>query len=151
MNNDIFPKDVREAADKIESEWITPSEFEKGLTLQLIKPLEAVKASNPKYGAKDDDYLVKNNVLGVGEQFRYTFKTKNGNERHIDSKSPPLFIAFKQCEDLGVGDWVLISRTGETTETRYTVEKVEDGTVEEVSQDKVEYPEEELDPKSIPF
>lgn len=146
MTNDIFPKDVREAADKIENEWITPSEFEKGLTLQLIKPLEAVKANNPKYGTDEKDYLYKNNLLGLGEQFRYVFKTINGNERRIDSKSPPLFIGFKQCEECGVGDWLLITRTGQTTETRFTVEKLE---TPELSQ--IKPAEEEIDPKSIPF
>jgi len=150
MTNDIFPKDVREAADKIESEWITPSEFEKGLTLQLIKPLEAVKASNPKYGTDEKDYLYKNNLLGLGEQFRYVFKTPNGNERRIDSKSPPLFIGFKQCEECGVGDWLLITRTGQTTETRFTVEKVEAPEVSPIKE--TPKPAEEVArPEDIPF
>lgn len=131
MTNDIFPSDVREASNKIESEWISPKEFDgKGLTLQFVKPLEKMKSINPKYGAKDDNYLVKHGVLEIGETFRYVFGTSRGNERQIDTTSSPLWIAFKQAsekegEELGIGDWCLITRTGETTETRYTVEKVE--------------------------
>ena len=126
MDKDIFSPEVREAADKIESEWITPAEFEKGLVLQIVKPLEKIASINPKYGAEDDDYLVKNNVLDVGETFRFVFKTEKGNERKIDTKSSPFFIAFKQCENIEVGDWVKITRSGKTTETRYTVEKVKE-------------------------
>lgn len=125
----IFPPDTQEAADKIESEWISPKEFDgEGRILQIVQPLEKMTAPNPKYGAKPDDYLVKHSILSEGETFRYIFKTAQGNERKLDTKSSPLFIAFKQAsdEEVGVGDWVQITRTGETTETRYMVEKVEE-------------------------
>lgn len=156
MTNDIFPSDVREASDKIEGEWIQAKEFEgKGLTLQVEKPLEKMKSPNPKYGAKPENYLVKNNILEAGETFRYTFKSVGGNERKIDTNSSPFFIAFKQCEELGIGDWVEIVRTGETTETRYTVEKVEAPVAQDnpeslvtKSEDKMSYPE---DLSQIPF
>lgn len=144
MNSDIFPPSVREASDKIESEWISPSEFEgKGLTLQVVKPLEKMKSDNPKYGAKDDDFLVKNGLLEAGEQFRFFFKTLKGNERKFDTKSSPFFIGFKQCEELGVGDWVNITRTGQTTETRYFVEKVDAPEVAPGNN--------EIKPEDIPF
>lgn len=121
----IFPEDVQEAADKIGGNWIKAAEFEgDGLVLQLIKPLEKVKSTNPKYGAEEKDFLVKNEILEVGETFRYTFKTTEGTERQIDSKSTPMFIGFKQVEELGVGDWIKIVRTGKTDQTRFTVEKV---------------------------
>lgn len=128
MNDNIFPEDVQEAADKIESEWISPKEFDNGLILQMVKPLEKMKSVNPKYGAKADNFLVKNGILEEGETFRYVFKTAKGNERKIDTNSSPFFIAFKQAtneSEFGVGDWAEITRTGETTETRYTVEPVE--------------------------
>lgn len=129
--NDIFPPDVQAASDKIESDWISAKEFDgDGLVLQVVKPLEKIKSPNPKYGAKADNFLVKNAILEAGETFRYIFSTEKGNERKIDTNSSPFFIAFKQAtadEDnpLVIGDWVRIIRTGETTETRYTVEKVE--------------------------
>lgn len=125
----IFPDDVRDAADKMGGEWIKPSEFESGLTLQFSKPLEKVVARNPKYGGQETDYLVKNDILEKGETFEFTFLSEDGTERKLHSKSAPFFIAFKQVEELGVGDWVTITRTGKTDETRYTVEKIEHGEV----------------------
>src|SRR5487761_2293984 len=101
MNKDIFPEDVREASDKIGGDWIKGAEFDgDGLTLQLIQPVEKMRASNPKYGAEEKDFLVKNEILEVGDTFRYIFKTAEGTDRKIDSTSSPFFIAFKQCEGL---------------------------------------------------
>lgn len=143
---DIFPEDVKKASDKIESEWISAKEFDGGIILQLVKPLEKIKSPNPKYGAKADNFLVKNEILEVGETFRYIFKTANGSERKLDTNSSPFFIAFKQCvseSEFGVGDWAQIERTGETTETRYTVEKVE----APVSQENTE----EIRPEDVKF
>ena len=119
---DFFPKDVAEAAGKISSDWLKGSDFDgAGLVLKVTKPMEKVKS---QYGAEEDDYLVKNEILAVGESFLYTFEDKEGKERKITSSSTPFFIAFKQCEELGIGDWVKITRSGKTDKTRYTVEKV---------------------------
>lgn len=119
---DFFPKDVAEAASKISSDWLKGSDFDgAGLVLKVTKPMEKVKS---QYGAEEDDYLVKNEILAVGESFRYTFEDKEGKERKITSSSTPFFIAFKQCEELGIGDWVQITRSGKTDKTRYTVDKV---------------------------
>lgn len=143
---DIFPDDVREAADKVGGDWIKASEFEgEGLMLQFSKPMDKIKASNPKYGAEEDDYLVKQEILEIGETFRYHFKTAEGQDKKIDSASTPFFIGVKQCEDLGVGDWVKITRTGKTDKTRYTVEKVAP-----LSPRKKDYPN-GPDPKDTPF
>jgi hypothetical protein len=118
-----MPADVKEASDKITSNWLKGADFEgNGLVLKVTKPLEKVSS---QYGAEEGDYLVKNEILGVGESFRYTFEDEAGMERKIDSSSTPFFIGFKQCEELGIGDWVRITRTGKTDKTRYTVEKVE--------------------------
>lgn len=124
MANDFFPDDIREASNKMGSDWIKGAEFDgAGLVLQLLKPLEKVKANNPEYGAQEDDYLVKGEILEVGQTLRFTFKDAEGTERKFDTSSTPFFIGFKQCEELGVGDWVLITRTGKTNKTRYTVVK----------------------------
>lgn len=121
----FMPDDVKEASDKIGGDWIKASEFEGGLVLQVAKPMEKVRAGNPKYGAQEADWLVKNEILEVGETFRFTFNSTEGLERKIDTKSTPFFIAFKNCEELGIDDWIQITRTGKTDETRYTVEKVD--------------------------
>jgi hypothetical protein len=145
--NDFFPEDVKEAANKIGNDWLKGEEFDgEGLVLQVVKPLEKVKSNNPKYGAQETDFLVKNDLLEVGETFRFTFMTPDGTERKFDTKSSPFFIGFKQCEELGVGDWVKITRTGKTTETRYEVVKVDAPESLPVQQT-----EEEIAPKDIPF
>jgi len=142
--NDFMPEEVREAANKMGNDWIKGEEFDgEGLTLQLVQPLEKVRSNNPKYGAQETDFLVKNDLLEVGESFRFVFKTTDGTERKFDTKSSPFFIGFKQCEELGVGDWVKIARTGKTTETRYSVEKV-DAPIEPAQ------PSDDLDPSQIP-
>lgn len=124
MSDNFFPEDVMEASEKIGGGWLKGSDFDgEGQELQLAKPLEKVAPSNPKYGADKDNFLVKNELLEVGQTFRYSFKSKDGLEKQFDSTSTPFFVAFKQCEGLAIGDWVIIKRTGKTTETRYTVEK----------------------------
>lgn len=125
MKESIFPDEVKEAADKMGGQWIKAEEFEASPVLQVTKAMEKVKSRNPKYGADEKNYLVKQEILDIGETFHYTFKTSEGIERYIDSTSPALFIGFKQVEELGVGDWVKITRTGKTDQTRYAVEKVE--------------------------
>src|SRR3990167_4831149 len=124
--SDIFPKEVRAAAEKLGSDWIKGSDFENdGLILQVGKPMEVVAANNPKYGATETDFLVKQEIIEEGQTLRFHFIGTDGVERKFDTKSAPFFIGFKQCEDLGVGDWVKIVRTGKTDKTRYSVEKVE--------------------------
>lgn len=121
--NDFLPPNIKESADKLGSNWLKGSDFDgNGQVLQLVKPLEVVKS---QYGAEAGDYLVENNLLQEGESFRYTFTDSEGIEKKIDSSSTPFFIAFKQCEELGVGDWVHIVRTGKTDKTRYSVEKTD--------------------------
>lgn len=119
----MMPQDIRDKSDSLTSNWLKGKDFDgAGLTLQVAKPMEKI---NSQYGAEEDDYLVENNILEKGQTFRYTFKDSEGRERKIDSCSTPFFIAFKQVEELGVGDWILVKRTGTTTKTRYSVEKVE--------------------------
>lgn len=154
---DIFPPDTREAVDKLSGDFIKAEEFEgEGLIIQFAKPLEKVVSKNPKYGADEKDFLLKNHILQLGQTFRYTFNTPDGRERKIDSKSSPLFLGFKMVEELGVGDWVHVKRTGKVSNTRYFIEKVEAPTnVTPVSQrndDKpIDYPTEDINPDDVPF
>lgn len=137
-----MPKDVQEASNKLTSNWLKGSSFEgEGMVLQVAKPMEKISS---QYGAEEDDYLVENNILEKGQSFRYVFNDMEGKERKIDSCSTPFFIGFKQVEELGVGDWVKIVRTGKTDKTRYTVTKVD--APNGVSQRKSN-----VDPDSIPF
>jgi hypothetical protein len=148
----FFPKNVEEAASKLSSDWLKGSDFDgAGLVLKVSKPMETVKS---QYGAEEGDYLVENNLLSAGESFRYTFEDTEGKERKIDSSSTPFFIGFKQCEELGVGDWVRIVRTGKTDKTRYTVEKVDAPEItEKVSPAKKDYPQpkDNINPEDVPF
>jgi hypothetical protein len=144
----IFPDDIKEASDKMGGEWVKASEFEVGLVLQIAKPMEKKVSSNPKYGGQDSDFLVKNDILEKGECLMFTFNSTSGEERKFNTKSAPFFIAFKQVEELGIGDWIKITRTGKTDETRYTVEKV-DGP--QVPQRKKDVPTKEINPDDVPF
>lgn len=119
----VFSNEVAEALSKTGGKFIKAAEFEKGLTLQIVK-VEKIKAMNQKYGAEEKDYLVKEEILGVGETFKYVFKDAEGNEREHDSASAPMCIGFQQAQ-VEPGDWVKITRTGKTDETRYSIEKVE--------------------------
>lgn len=120
----IFPPEVVASASQVGGKWIKASEFEgEGLTLK-IKKVEKVRANNPKYGAEEKDYLVKNEILEVGETFKYLFEDAEGNEREHDSASTPMFIGFQQAELEG-GEWVKIRREGKMDKTRYFVEKIE--------------------------
>lgn len=135
----IWPPEVEEAASKVGGKWIKASEFEgKGLTLTIVR-VEKVKANNPKYGAEEKDYLVKNEILEVGETFKYVFQDEAGEEREHDSASTPMFIGFKQA-DIEAGDTVTIRREGKADKTRYFVEKVKSDDVKEGA-----------DPDAIPF
>lgn len=142
----VFPEDVNEAAEKLGNDWVKPDEFDgEGATLQ-IKGVEKIASRNPKYGAVETDYLVKNDVLEVGQTFQYTFADKEGVVRKLDSKSTPFFIAFKQANP-APDAWVRIQRTGKTTETRYTVEVVGgDKPVEKIPTVQIDE-----DPNAIPF
>src|SRR4051812_5621289 len=103
MNKEsFFPDDVLDSASRMGNSYIKAEEFEQSPILQVSKPMEKVKARNPKYGADEKNYLVKQEILELGETFHYTFKTPEGEERMIDSTSPALFIGFKQVEELGV-------------------------------------------------
>jgi len=98
---------------------------------------------NPKYGAEEKDYLVKNEILEAGETFKYVFKDAEGNEREHDSASAPMCIGFQQAQ-VEPGDWVKITRTGKTDETRYSIEKVE-------APAKKEYNPDDLIGENAPF
>lgn len=153
MDN-FFPPDISNAADKLGSDWIKGAEFDgAGLVLQLAKSIEKVKANNPEYGAQEDDYLVKGEILEVGQSLRFTFRTADGTERKHDTSSTPFFVGFRQCGELGVGDWVHITRTGKSTKTRYTVVKVEAPAAEapKPKAAPIDYPAEDINPDDIPF
>lgn len=153
MKEDLFPEDIREAANKMGSDWIKGEEFDgEGLVLQLQKKMEKIKSNNPKYGATEKDFLVKNEILEIGELLRFFFVTSDGQERKFDTKSSPFFIGFKQCEETGVGDWVKISRSGKGDKTRYVVEKWEkpDPLVKPKKAKQPEYPD-EVNPDDVPF
>lgn len=101
--------------------YIKGTEFDgKGLVLK-VKGFEVVAATNPKFGAGDNDYLFKEGKLLKGQTFRYTFEDVMGNERILDSKSPGLLFAFGRVNP-NPGDMVKISKTGKLDATRYTVE-----------------------------
>ena len=124
MSN-FFPESVNEAASKMGDDWVKVEQLEAGITLQLAKPMEIKASKNPQYGAKEDNYLVKQNILEEGQTMHFIFNNAAGEPQYLDTNSAPFFIALKNIEELGVGDWIKIVRTGKATNTRYTISKVE--------------------------
>ena len=145
MSDSIWPDDVKEAASKMGGNWLKSEAFEGGLTLK-VKKVEKVVSRNPKYGAIESDYLVKNEILEVGQTFHYVFETADGQEKMIDSKSAPFFIGMTNAQ-IEAEDWVKITRSGERDETRYDVEKVE----APESSKTAPQSDENLDPNQVPF
>lgn len=143
----VFSSDVQEALNNAGGAWVKASEFEGGLTLQVIK-VEKVRPNNPKYGADDKNYLVKEEILDEGETFRYHFKDAEGNERQHDSSSAPMCIGFQQA-NVEPEDWVKITRTGKTDKTRYEVVKVAAPEKGKTAPQSVTT--DDIDPDSIPF
>lgn len=144
----LFDKETQEAASKMGGNFIKAAEFEgEGLTLQCVS-VEKIKSNNPKFGANEKDALYKQEILTEGETFKYTFKTPQGNERVLESKSMAAFIAFNGAE-LEPGDWVHVSKTGKMDDTRYEVKKVEQPEVGHRGQNFA-YPE-GPNPDDVPF
>lgn len=84
---------------------------------------KGVEKTKGRFGAPEDSKLVEKGILEEGEAFKYSFTDSDGNERVFESHSMPFAIAMNQAE-VNEGDELHISRTGKTTETRYTVAKV---------------------------
>lgn len=130
----IFDKNVEQAIKNLNKEIIKAAEFADGLTLKFMK-VEKVKG---KFGAAEDSNIVEKGVLEEGEQFLYSFQDTDGITRKHYSTSFPLVIALQQAE-INEGDWITITRTGKSTDTRYTAEKT------------VAPTQQEIDPSKIPF
>lgn len=107
------------------SDWLKGESFVGGLILQVSEPMTVKVASKPEYGAQVTDFLVKNGTLKVGETCHFTFKDAAGEIKTFDTKSAPFFIGLQKVEELGIGDWVEITRTGKGTASRYSAEKVD--------------------------
>lgn len=140
----LLPDDIKEAASRIGGDYIKAAEFEgSGLTLKIVEPLEVQTANNPKYGAEEKNYLVKQELLKEGECLKFVFQDTSGRKRVFNTTSAPFFIAFKQAADqeVSVGDWVKIVRTGKTDKTRFSVVKTEVASDTISQAKKTEYPE----------
>ena len=134
----IFPPEVSEKMKS--SDWWSGEDFEgEGQVVQVVS-VEPVASA---YGAAEDSYWVEQDILQVGQTFRYTLKDAEGVEKKWDSTSRPLAIGLQQAE-VEANDWIKLQRAGKGKDTRYTATKVE----APVSPAKAD---EELDPKSIPF
>lgn len=124
----FIPEDLMEQVKNTEgtNRFIKAEEMEgEGLILTCVA-FKKTKANNPKFGANEKDALWQQDILKDGELFRYTFKTKEGQERLIESKSLALFLGFSAA-DPQEGDTVKIHKEGKMEDTRYYVEILEGG------------------------
>lgn len=117
----IFNKEVSDALKGMGGSFLKGSDFEgDGLVLKYVGH-EKVPS---RYGAGEDSKIVERGILEEGEVFRFSFQDANGNQKTFDTYSFPFIIGMNQAE-INEGDWLRISRSGKTTETRYSVEKTE--------------------------
>ena len=120
----FIPENISESAKSMGGSFLKAADFEgDGLVLQC-EGMEKVKSNNPKFGANDQDTLYKQEILDIGDTFRYSFKTQEGENKTLESKSTAVFIAFNEA-NLENGEWVRISKTGKMDETRYNIERVD--------------------------
>ena len=97
----------------------------EGIELGFIG-MQKVKANDPQYGANEADWFYKtvkkdgSRLLDKGETFEYSFMADEG-EKIYTSKSAGFFIAMRSA-DPKLGDKLLIKKTGEKRDTRYSVE-----------------------------
>lgn len=118
----VVPEDV---AKREPGKYIRGEEFEgNGVLLEVVS---FGKGTSEQYGAKEDNWLVTEGKLEIGEVFVYAFKGVEGDmagkERTFETNSPGFFIAFTNVNP-DSGTKVRISRTGKTNKTRYLVSVV---------------------------
>lgn len=100
--------------------YLRGTDFDNEGIVLTFKGVEKIKG---RFGAPEDSKLVEKGILEEGEAFKYSFEDSEGNERIFESHSMPFAIAMNTAE-VNPGDVLTISRTGKTTETRYSVKTV---------------------------
>ncbi len=125
----IVPAEYNKADSPGGGKYLKGSDFEGGVVVEVIG-FEKVRSNKPEFGATETDSLVKNNILGVGEVFRYTFKQvlmsdfgEMDSEKVFDSKSAVFFNSFRKVNP-DKGTKLSIKRSGTGKQTRYEIIKV---------------------------
>lgn len=125
----VIPKEVKEKVK--DSPYIKAKDFEAGLDLEVVG-FEIINAKDPKYGANEDNYLVDNKTLEVGQTIRYTFKTivdekkdpfAFPEDKTFESSSVVFFISFSQI-DPSSGEKIRIKKSGQGRTTKYVMELI---------------------------
>ena len=116
----IFPDEIMEKDPPLQNKYWNLKDIFAQDEIEIIS-VEITKAY--KYGTNSTDGLYKKGILKLGETFKYTFLSKDGEEKLYTNKSMALYIAFKQAR-LEPHDKIKISREGAGDETRYFIEKL---------------------------
>lgn len=130
---DGFGLENNENETNSESPFLKGIEFatEEGLILevvnmQVITPDDAKFGVSHTYGAggviTKENWLVKTEVLKEGQSLRYNF-IKDGVSKYFDNHSANFFIEMSKSK-VETGDKVLIKRTGESKDTKWTITKI---------------------------
>jgi hypothetical protein len=130
---DGFGLEKKDDEVKGESPFLKGIEFatEKGLELEVVN-MEVITPSDVKFGVSHtygaggiitkENWLVKTGVLNEGQSLRYNF-IKDGVSKYFDNHSASFFIAMSGAK-VETGDNVLIKRTGESKDTKWTIIKL---------------------------
>jgi hypothetical protein len=87
------------------------SSFDEPQTLKISRAPEEIKKSDPKFGDAN------------GMTTAYYFEDEDGEEGVFENHSNSMANAFNDAK-LEIGDTIVISRSGEGVDSRYTIEKV---------------------------
>ncbi len=117
---------IPENLSKHTSPFLKGENFDGAGVNLIIKGFETIVPKDPEYGAKDDNALVQQGKLQLGEAFKYSFTTipdpnnidSFPEDRVFESTSPGFFISFNKLSPNG-GEKVNVRREGKASKTRY--------------------------------
>ena len=136
---DGFGLEKKDDEIKGEAPFIKGIEFatEKGLELEVVG-MEVITPDDVKYGVSHtygaggvitkENWLVKSGICKEGQSLRYNF-IKDGANKYFDNHSVGFFIEMSKAK-VEAGDKVLIKRTGESKDTKWSITKVAGSTKE---------------------
>ena len=130
---DGFGAEKKEEVAGGEAPFIKGVEFatEKGLELEVVG-MEVITPSDVQYGCAHtygaggtitkENWLVKSGICQEGQSLRYNF-IKDGVAKYFDNHSVGFFIEMSKAK-VEKGDKVLIKRTGESKDTKWSIVKI---------------------------
>lgn len=90
-----------------------------GLVLK-VAGFKIYTPEDPKFAVEEDSFLVKEGIIEAGQAFQFTFTDEEGSEHVYNTKSSRFYNSFQKLNP-AVGDSIHITRTGDGTNTQYSI------------------------------